>query len=303
MPRTGDHGGAIYNTGTISLTNCTLANNTARNNGSDGNGGGLWSNNNATLTFCTLTGNSGQNGGGIQIASGSVSLKNTIVSGNTANNLGPDISNAVTSVEGVNFIGDDSDASGLGMLNTDYLTGDAMLASLGDFGGPTPTAPPLFGSPVLDAGQIVAFLPTDQRGEPRIIDSIFPNFNEIPDIGAVEIAYVQVDSLTDEDDTDFTSGDLSLREALNPANARSGTIVTFAPSLSGQTLTLSSQLEITQDLSPSTPRPWQMASLSREIPLPESSTSNPLPARSMSLCKVFNSSMVMPQTAGPSTIG
>ena len=109
---------------------------------------------------------------------------------------------------------------------------------------------PSFGSPVLDAGQIVtAFLPTDQRGEPRAIDSIFPDTsNDVPDIGAVEIAYVQVDSLTDEDDTDFTSGDLSLREALNPANARSGTIVTFAPSLSGQTLTLSSQLEITQDV-------------------------------------------------------
>ena len=250
--KTGDHGGGIYNTGIITLTNCTLANNMARNAGLDGNGGGIWSNNDATLISCTLTNNTGYNGGGILIASSSqVSLENTIVSGNTADNLGPDIRNTITTIAGVNFIGIDNGASGLGTLNTDYLKGDAMLAPLGDFGGPTPTAPPLLGSPVLDAGLTATALSTDQRGETRAIDSIFPDTsNDVPDIGAVEFHQfqVQVDSLTDLDDADFSTGNLSLREALNPANARSGTIVTFAPALSSQTLTLGSQLEITQDV-------------------------------------------------------
>jgi len=248
--KAGDHGGGIYNTGTLTLTNCTLANNKARNNGSDGNGGALWSDNTISLISCTLTGNSGQNGGGMHIASSSsVSLENTIISGNTANNQGPDIRNAVTSTGGVNFIGDDSDASGLGTLNTDYLTGDAMLASLGDYGGPTPTAPPLPGSPVLDAGLTATALSTDQRGSSRVIDSNFPKDGSATlDIGAVEIASIQVNSLTDEDDTDFTGGDLSLREALKPANSPESIFVTFAPTLSGGILTLGSQLEITQEV-------------------------------------------------------
>ena len=181
--RAGDHGGAIYNTEILTLTNCTLASNQANYTGSVGKGGALWSNNSATLISCTLTGNSAFKGGGIHVDASSMqlSLENTIVSGNTAENSSPDINNTITSVAGVNFIGNTSGASGLGTLNIDYLKGNAKLAPLGDYGGPTPTTPPLLGSPVLDAGITVTTLSADQRGETRAIKSIFPhNFQPHP---------------------------------------------------------------------------------------------------------------------------
>ncbi|MEI9959962.1 MAG: choice-of-anchor Q domain-containing protein [Limisphaerales bacterium] len=59
------------------------------------------------------------------------------------------------------------------------LTGNPLLAPLGNYGGPTQTMPPLPGSPAIDAGGS-GILNTDQRGYAR-------PFGANPDIGAIEV--------------------------------------------------------------------------------------------------------------------
>src|SRR5262249_57269372 len=135
-----------------------------------GNGGGIWNNGTATLTDCTVSGNSANNGGGIANY-GTATLINTIVAGNLAGSF-PDVSGAVTSL-GNNLIGA-TDGS-FGWVGAD-LTGsvaqplDALLAPLGNNGGPTQTMALLPGSPAIDAGSnaLAAGLTTDQRGATRI---------------------------------------------------------------------------------------------------------------------------------------
>ncbi|MEO5715708.1 MAG: choice-of-anchor Q domain-containing protein [Luteolibacter sp.] len=85
-----------------------------------------------------------------------VYIHNTICTGNTPANISisPDLT-----VSGTNNL----------------LTGNPLLAPLGEYGGPTRTMPPLPGSPAINAGTTT--LTTDQRGFPRV---------DTPDIGAVE---------------------------------------------------------------------------------------------------------------------
>jgi len=196
-----DNGGAIVNYfSTNTLNNCTLAGNFA------GRGGGIF-NSNATFTVInsTLTSNSAGIGGGIfQDSTGTSVLTNTIVAGNTATNA----PNIFGPVSGMN----------------DLTNGDPLLASLGNYGGPTLTMPPLSGSPAIDAGldSVAAFLVTDQRGFPRLSGAHV-------DIGAVEAQSSIVINVND-------SGPGSLRAvaAIVPG------LITFANTLSGQTIHLTS---------------------------------------------------------------
>src|SRR5262249_11931407 len=116
-------------------------------------------------------------GGGIRVGSGSVTLDNTIVAGNTAANgagdttgaptPGPDVDGTVTS-NGHNLLGNTTDATGF--TGTGDLTGlNPMLAALADNGGPTRTMKLLPGSPAIDAG-VAAGATFDQRGKPRTFD-------------------------------------------------------------------------------------------------------------------------------------
>ena len=86
-----------------------------------------------------------------------VYINNTICTGNTPANVS---------------ISPDLIVSG----SNNLLTGNPLLAPLGDYGGPTRTMPPLTTSPAIDAGGATT-LTTDQRGFPR---------DAKPDIGAVE---------------------------------------------------------------------------------------------------------------------
>ena len=82
-------GGGIYNADTLIITNSTISGNNANDSG-----GGVYNKNGAgtataTLTSVTVTNNTADNdnaaggtGGGINVASGTVTLKNTIVAGN-----------------------------------------------------------------------------------------------------------------------------------------------------------------------------------------------------------------------------
>jgi hypothetical protein len=89
-------------------------------------------------------------------------------------------------------------------VSSSLTNGDPQLAALGDYGGPTPTMPPLAGSPAIDAGDdsVTNSLATDQRGFPRRAGAHV-------DIGAVESqvatnAPVLELTFTSSPDTDFT---------------------------------------------------------------------------------------------------
>jgi CSLREA domain-containing protein len=157
---TGRSGGGLFNDqgGTATLTNCTVSGNTA-----SGPGGGLYNDDgatNLTLTNCTVSANSSLYCGGLS-NSGTAMLTNTIIAGNN----GGDVSGSYTG-------------------GNDLVGGNALLAPLGDYGGPTQTMALLPGSPAIGMGKIADYpgsstpITTDERG--KMLDSV------TPDIGAFQ---------------------------------------------------------------------------------------------------------------------
>jgi len=157
----GGEGGALYSQGTLALTNVTVSGNSASGGAAGDHGGGLYNSGTATLTNVTVSDNSAGNGGGLT-NTGTITLVNTIIAGNSA-----------ATNPNVNF-----SLSG----GNNLLSGDPMLAPLGDYGGPTQTMALLPGSPAIDAGDSTApGLPsTDQRGFARISGAAV-------DLGAYEV--------------------------------------------------------------------------------------------------------------------
>ncbi len=182
-------GGGIYNFGTATLTNSTVSGNTASSGGLGG--GGIYNNGTVTLTNSTVSGNtatgSGGSGGGIRNFGGTVTLTNVTVSGNTASIGGGirnnSILNATNSIVAGNT-GDDLSGSINGTNTSNLTSGTPLLAPLGSYGGPTQTRPPLPGSPAINAGNAAACAASpvsnlDQRGVSRTAFGTC-------DIGAVE---------------------------------------------------------------------------------------------------------------------
>jgi hypothetical protein len=202
------YGGGIDNDrGTLTLANCTVAKNQAMSglnlSGASGRtisaGGGVYSLGELSMSNCTVAGNSitsvaqgssfaVSQGGGVCIDPSSPhggQLVNTIVAGNSSDQLGPDVFGPFASL-GRNLIGAIDDSSG--WTGTD-LTGTKasplipLLGSLQNNGGPTLTMALLPGSPAIDAGDNnYAPGPNDQRGAgfPRIVNGTI-------DIGAFEV--------------------------------------------------------------------------------------------------------------------
>ncbi len=181
-------GGGIYNAGSITLTNATIVDNTAPCGASNSQvygGGGIFNSVTGTvsLTNVTISGNAASNGvgtgsggGGIaNVASAAhVTIGNTIVAGNSADNLGPDGLGSFTSV-GSNLIGTTDDSTGwsgadlTGTIASPLVPGLATtLANNGGLTGPE-TLALLTGSPAIDAGNNALIPPgitTDERGLP-----------------------------------------------------------------------------------------------------------------------------------------
>jgi len=203
--RSTSNGGAIWNRGTLTLRNCTvsdseapsgggiynrnggrlvLENTTVSDNLATNSGGGIESPNQnglqaLTLIHSTVASNESlDDGGGI---SGRLEhLENSIIADNTAPGTGADFerTGGSTNLAGVSLVGDLA-GSGLS-IGSSLREGPARLAPLADYGGGTPSMPPLPGSPVIDAAVMLGSKPAlDQRGATR------PN-GPLPDIGAVE---------------------------------------------------------------------------------------------------------------------
>ncbi|MBP2044999.1 beta strand repeat-containing protein [Methanobacterium aggregans] len=77
------NGGAIYNQGNLTVTNCTLTGNTATNYG-----GAIYNEGSLTVTNSTLTGNTASNGGAITNMNGNLTVTSTIINNNVANDGG-----------------------------------------------------------------------------------------------------------------------------------------------------------------------------------------------------------------------
>ncbi len=177
-----------------------IINSTVSGNQTPGDGGGLrlfsLSNHVMEIRNVTITDNVAGvdadrigTGGGIWVDDGvSVTIANTILSGNRDGSGGaPDCSGTLTS-GGYNFIGDITGCNLSGATPLDTFESDPLLGPLEDNGGPTSTHALLFGSPAIDAGDPAgctddagAPLTIDQRGVPR------PQFGRC-DVGAYEFA-------------------------------------------------------------------------------------------------------------------
>ena len=106
-----------------------------------------------------------------------------------------------------------------------------LLGALGDYGGPTETMPLMAGSPAIDAGTAISGITTDQRG--------FALDAPSPDIGAFQTNPLVVNTTIDGTGSPF--GDLSLRQAVNLANALDAAeAITFSASVfaTAQTITI-----------------------------------------------------------------
>jgi hypothetical protein len=113
------------------------------------------------------------------LASGALRTRNSILAGNTAETIAPDLSGNLGSV-GHNLIGDQT--GGNGFDDTDLLNVDPQLGPLQDNGGPTWTHALVKGSAAIDAGDNTDAPEFDQRGP-----SFLRIVNGIIDIGAYEV--------------------------------------------------------------------------------------------------------------------
>ncbi len=218
----GGTAGAVSDTGTGSISGCTIRDNSAGpaggggigvwvgvltianstiadNSALSGPGGGIVVYDGGTVKVDndTIADNGASIGGGIAIEPGcTVNIGNTIVADNNASSSSPDVAGSFAS-EGYNLIGKTDGSTG--WVSSD-LTGtvqqplDPLLSPLGNYGGPTETIGLLAGSPALGAGSVaLAVDPT--TSQPLTYDQRGPGYprtlNGTVDIGAVEFAPLQ----------------------------------------------------------------------------------------------------------------
>jgi CSLREA domain-containing protein len=202
---TGGFGGGVYSGGHTNISNSTISNNRAV--GSGGTGGGVEIDNPSTLTNVTVSGNSsnanggglavyeaatlnnvtvtnntanadnaaitGDNGGGVSLnTSGpqTVSMSNTIISGNRVGTGGnnPDCSVDVGTPGPFSSSHDlYGNAGNCPTSGTDLVGAPANLGPLADNGGGLQTHALLAGSAARDAGDNSTCAPTDERGTAR----------------------------------------------------------------------------------------------------------------------------------------
>ncbi|MBL9162638.1 MAG: hypothetical protein JNL18_07910 [Planctomycetaceae bacterium] len=257
----GSGGAILYYSNETGTTNLSIHNSTFSANWSNGNGGALLfqkgassAGMTASITNSTIAHNSAIPpataglGGGIYNTSSAavVTLHNTIVAKNTASNTTyHDVSGSVTGggASSHNLIGQVG-SSGLtnvtgNKVGTATVLIDPLLAPLGYYGGKTKTHALLLNSPALDAGKDSIASAFDQRGYARDYD--LPVTNGIggsSDIGAYEAGVGTALIVRSDGDRNnainltATVASLRLREALALAGALAGSeTISFDKSL------------------------------------------------------------------------
>jgi fibronectin-binding autotransporter adhesin len=255
-------GGAISGQGVMLIDRVTFSDNRANENG-----GAISFFDHCSIANSTISGNSARRGGGIFHKWGTLSLDHVTIAHNKAELYFAGVYVEDGEIEaGNSIIADNYGPTGESPVpdpNTvrhpnlnaalsvdrggNLIRGKAFLSPLGNYGGEWQTMVPLNSSPALDIGVSSSHL-TDQRGVVRPVGAA-------PDAGAVErggfpelefeaIANPVVRRADDPDEIDLQS--LSLRHALSVAT--SGATIHFASNLAGQTLTLTSELIVRNDI-------------------------------------------------------
>jgi hypothetical protein len=256
---TTNRGGGVFVVGVADFHRCTISGNTAFS------GGGLLQQGTSrtTLTNCTVADNRSTgtfSAGGIVGISGTLALRHTTVTQNVGNGAGGGLyleSPAIMSIErciiagnrdpgsnradiyldggtltsiGPSLIGNNESVAAQfpagPLVGTAFAPLDPQLGPLAPRGALTATAPPLTGSPAIDAGSVPTTLFADQRGLPRTPGALV-------DLGAAERGPLLTVTTTSD------SGSGSLRAALAAATTPD-TRITFDPSLDGGTIALTS---------------------------------------------------------------
>jgi predicted outer membrane repeat protein len=162
---TSHSGGAIY---CHDGTEAKITNSTFHANRADVKGGAIENDEGTvTLTNCTIADNSAPEGAGSD-NTGTMRFLNTIIAGNTT---GANCANAGTLTDG-GYNLEDADSCGFGADNHSIRNTNPLLAPLADYGGPSLTLALLPGSPAIDripegvngCGSEIA---RDQRGVKR----------------------------------------------------------------------------------------------------------------------------------------
>lgn len=241
-------GGIAVQNGSLSLTSSTVHGNTASLTG----GGINVSNAPLSLLNSTVTGNVatpnagfGGAGAGISGADASTTITNSVVAGNIGTSYGTpsDVSGTVGTAGNSVFGSDVAGVTGGSNGNLESVT-SLGLGALQDNGGTVMTRSiESSASPLVNAGSnaAAAGLATDANGNVR-------NSDGTVDIGATEFDGPLVVT-TELDVVDASDGLLSLREAVTIANGDgNGDLIKFDATLAGKTIVLTSQLQITSDV-------------------------------------------------------
>ncbi|MCU0753495.1 MAG: CSLREA domain-containing protein [Xanthomonadales bacterium] len=183
--------GAIDHSGDLMVMNSTISGNTASNGNS--NGGGIWIGGVGQIVNTTVTQNSANgaaSASGVFVSGTSpVSIRNSIVAGNSNNTTLADVVGAGMATLGFNLIGNPGAVS-FTATGDQFGTGAAplnpRLGALQNNGGNTHTHALLLGSPALDRGNRSG-ANADQRGYARPVDlEGIANTSDGGDIGAFE---------------------------------------------------------------------------------------------------------------------
>ncbi len=235
----GHDGLGIQNNGVLVMNNSTISGNTSPvANNHSGNGGGIFNAGTATITNSTIAENQlydcacvpglGQGGGIYNSSIGTVTIANTIIAHNHSGYGTDDLYGTFVS-QGYNLISQ-------AFPGTTTITGDttgnilnqfAQLGPLADNGGGLKTQALVPGSPAIDHGKSFGAT-TDQRGLTRPYDEpTIPNAagGDGSDMGAFEVQAntILVNTATDGDDGACTAvgtgNGCTLREAINAADS------------------------------------------------------------------------------------
>lgn len=191
---TGGFGGAIFNDGTLTVRQSTLAGNA----GSEG-GGAIYNRKSLTLTQSTVSGNNAPKGGAICLFDGSrTSTVNSIIAGNGKSsgesdsdfgfNGNPPPAFNLAAV-GPTLVGTNADVASLlpasSLVGTPSSLLDPQLDALDDYGGPTATMALRADGPAVNAGTTTELV-FDQRGFERVLAGVV-------DLGSYEIPAANFD--------------------------------------------------------------------------------------------------------------
>ncbi len=242
-------GGGISSSTNLSDKTTTITNSTISGNATASHGGGLYNLNGLTIIrSSTITANTAPVGLGSGVASrGSnytrTESTNSIIAGNTNEDVAVVSFNSNNSFQsnGHNLIGIGGgilDGAAKFTATGDIIGADSQLGPLDDNGGPTKTHALMSGSPAIDAGDPTLIAGTggvplfDQRGLPEVrVRNGRIDMGAVETPGTVSVSLV-VSNSSDTVDGDWSTGQLSLREALLITNTNVGTdAIRFDPDI------------------------------------------------------------------------